>query len=249
MAVRNISQICVLSSLADMRGTKPALCLRVDAEDELLDAAFFDMDRTLLRLDFIYKPTLLGVFPDVADGEALWRLHSDGFKLGTSYREFDRLHGIVRDGRDAWADPDRYLRERQAIIDADGPERRRAADYTGVYAAKAFEVARAAHARDPGVFERAHIEPIVHLLRLLRRLGAATFCMTANNEEFARMVLAMSGLAGDFLDLAGDESTAGGGKEVAIRQLVVRAARRGLRVARDGIMLVGDSLVGDLGVG
>ena len=216
MATGNSGKTTVVSALSDQRGNHPRLDVRV-YDNGLSPAVYFDLDRTLLRLDFIYRPALERLFPDVSDTDELWRLHSDGFKLGTSYREFDRMHGIIREGIEGWEDPDRYLDERRAIIDADSPARRRSAEYTRRYADYAIEIARQWFGRNPAAFSQAHIKPVVQLLRVLRRIGIATACMTANNETFARDVLAYSGLAPLFLELAGDESMDGGGKEVAIQ--------------------------------
>ena len=247
MATGNSGKTTVVSALSDQRGNHPRLDVRV-YDNGLSPAVYFDLDRTLLRLDFIYRPALERLFPDVSATDELWRLHSDGFKLGTSYREFDRMHGIIREGIEGWEDPDRYLDERRAIIDADSPARRRSAEYTRRYADYAIEIARQWFGRNPAAFSQAHIKPVVQLLRVLRRIGIATACMTANNETFARDVLAYSGLAPLFLELAGDESMDGGGKEVAIQKLTDRMAKLGVSVAKHRLGLIGDSLLGDIGV-
>src|SRR3989338_431748 len=88
--------ISVLSELESLDGTKKEIKI------ELIDGrprgmAFFDIDGTLAHLRAIYGKTITQIFPAAEPGE-LAETYYRGFKLGNSFREFDRMRGIYVDG-------------------------------------------------------------------------------------------------------------------------------------------------------
>ena len=63
--------------------------------------AFFDIDKTLAELKNIHGKaikTLFKIFFD-KDFEGIEEVYFRGFRLGNSFREFDRMRGIYLDGR------------------------------------------------------------------------------------------------------------------------------------------------------
>ena len=98
-------------------------------------------------------------------------------------------------------------------------------------------------------FENSKIQPIFHLTKLYHALGIPMFGMTANGKELVKVIAKYLNLSDIFVDIATDETMVGGGKEIAIPKLLEILERKGVPVPKDRLVIVGDSLRGDIGSG
>ncbi len=246
------SSISIPSRLEKVDGSHAELRISLAEDGKTKAIAFFDIDKTLAHLTSIHTQAIGTLFPD-ADPE-LAETYFKGFKLGNSYREFDRMHGIYVDGHTAWKDPEVYISERLKLygaeIDEAGNEAHEtAAQYLAQYGEAASAIADSVYQTKPEEFEQAKIEPIFVLAEYYKRLGVGMVGMTANADVFVKKLAKYLGLADLFIDIATDETMVGGGKEIAIRHLIEDLISRGIPVATDRLIFVGDSLRGDIGSG
>lgn len=213
--------------------------------------AFFDIDGTLADLKFIHGLAVQKLFPFVNPDE-ITRTYFAGFKLGSSYREFDRLHQIYINGKSNWKDPEEYRTERfdpqKNEIDKPGHDAHDiAAQYVSQYGQIISGTVKKIYETEPAKLEQAKIKPVFRFAEMLKRLGIPMFIMTANGREFTRNVAKYMGLANLFIDIATDETMNGGGKEISIRHLLNVLKRKGLQVPDQRLIVVGDSFCGDIG--
>jgi hypothetical protein len=75
------------------------------------------------------------------------------------------------------------------------------------------------------------------------------FGMTANGKEFVHTISKYLGLSDLFMDIATDEDMVGGGKEIIIPKLIKKLEDKGIKVSKEKLVIVGDSLSGDIGSG
>ncbi|PJC49646.1 hypothetical protein CO033_00535 [Candidatus Nomurabacteria bacterium CG_4_9_14_0_2_um_filter_32_10] len=79
------------------------------------------------------------------------------------------------------------------------------------------------------------------------RLGIPMVGFTANAKIFVEKLAKYLKLSDIFLDIATDETMAGGGKEIAIHYLISKLESKGIPMPEGRMIFVGDSLRGDIG--
>lgn len=213
--------------------------------------AFFDIDGTLAHLDMIHGEAIKRLFPN-EDSKELEETYYKGFRLGNSFREFDRMYGIYVDGHFEWKDPEFYYKNRflpfHAEIDEPGNEiHETAADCLFKYGKIAAEIADEIYKNNPEKFREVNIHPIFHLAKMYSRLGIPMVGFTANAKVFVEKVAKYLNLADLFIDIATDETMAGGGKEIAIYKMIQELESKGVPVPKNRLIFVGDSIRGDIG--
>lgn len=255
----------VRSLLEGPNGEHTELSIAISEQDgELRGANFWDLDKTLIVAEPIHAQAIERIFPEQAKDETsrqdLHKVFFDGFTLGNSFREFDRMWRIYQAGEEKYKDVRIYEEEfvgketaKQKLIDEPGhPEgyHERASEILQRYGKIGYEVIRQAYEKDPDKFRDSFLKPeILQLLIEKTRLGQANVYMTANSRDLARGFVAYSGLYKYGLALATDETMAGGGKEIAIKQLIKELDDLGLKVNKQRAAAIGDSIKGDVGSG
>lgn len=224
----------------------------------------WDLDKTLLLAEGPHGETVELMFPHVPDKAYLRKTYFDGFKLGNSFREWDRMIRIFEEGQTQYEDPAVYKaefidnEEQRQLIDGKSEIHDRANDMLQRFGKTAAEWMEQKYKDKPEYFHAGEflIKPMYQLLLAKQRLGEAHVFMTANQKDFARALIKYSGLAEHGLALAtdetmaGDETIKGGGKEVAIPLLIKQLKEQyDLDVADDRIVAIGDSISGDVGSG
>lgn len=243
----------VESAIPSAEGSKSKIKVELGKDGMPRAAAFFDIDGTLAHLKFVHYAAIQEMYPDV-DPEELTRVFEAGWHLGTSFREQYRMHGIYREGKIAWKDEEIFRREeffpKQERIDSPGfPEHELSARLLEQYNEAAVRVVDKAYAENPGQFEQTKIRPVFRLAQLYKRLAIPMGVMTANPGGLTRAFAKHLAFSETFIDLATDENMVGGGKERAIEYLVGQMEAKGIPVPKDRLILVGDSIRGDVGVG
>lgn len=213
--------------------------------------AFFDIDGTLAHLGMIHGETIKRLFPN-EDPTELEETYYKGFRLGNSFREFDRMYGIYIDGHYEWKDPEFYYKNRflpfRTEIDELGNEAHEiAADCLYKYGNIAAGIADEIYKNNPEKFTEVNIHPIFHLAKMYSRLGIPMVGFTANAKVFVEKIAKYLGLADLFIDIATDETMAGGGKEIAIHKMIQELENKGIPVPKNRLIFVGDSIRGDIG--
>ena len=247
------STILVESNIDSVDGQKQPIKVELGPDGKPKAAAFFDIDGTLAHLKFVHGAAIQELFPG-NDPEELAQTFFAGFKLGNSFREFNRMHGIYVDGHEEWKDPEVYRQDELLPhieeIDSAGSERHeRAANYLQRYGQVAAKAMKEKYAKEPEKFEEAKIKPIFRLAQLYKRLGIPMGVITANPRELMDPITKYLGFSDYFIDISTDEDMVGGGKEVSIQDLVRKLEAKGVSVPKDRLILVGDSIRGDVGVG
>jgi len=245
--------ISVTSNLKHIDDVQSELLIRVVNENMPIAIAFFDIDKTLAHLDILYKEAIHRLFPK-EDEDELIQTFLLGFKLGNSFREFDRMDNIYIYGKKEWKDPEVYIKERlipkKELIDIPGSEiHDRAAAYLALYGKEAALVADNLYTTDPDIFSKARIGPLYSLLEVYKLNGILMFGFTANAKVFVEKLSMYLGLSDYFLDIATDETMEGGGKEIAIKKLLDLVEEKNLQIPKEQLIFVGDSIRGDIGSG
>ena len=243
--------ISIKSELEDIDGNKKDIKIELMEDGKPRAMAFFDIDGTLAHLDIIHGKAIAKLFPD-QDFKELEETYYKGFKLGNSFREFDRMRGIYIDGHDEWKDPEFYLNNRfipdAKEIDEPGNKAHKiAADILKAYGEIAAGISDELYEKEPQKFEQSNIEPIFHLAKIYQRLGIPMVGFTANAKIFVEKLAKYLKLSDIFLDIATDETMAGGGKEIAIHYLINKLESKGISIPKDRLIFVGDSIRGDIG--
>ncbi|OHB20440.1 MAG: hypothetical protein A2939_04420 [Parcubacteria group bacterium RIFCSPLOWO2_01_FULL_48_18] len=246
-------RVFIRSEIESADGTNKEIAVKLEKDGKPRALAFFDIDATLAELRFIYDGAIKELFPNV-DPREITETFRAGWGLGNSFREFDRMQCIYEGGKESWRDAEVYVRERlkehQEEIDSLGTPaheqadlyRKRFAEIVARRADKFFE-------ENPEQFEAAKVKPIFRLAELYHRLGIPMVLMTANENIAARKIAKYLGLSDLFIDIAADETMEGGGKEKAMEYLMNRLREKGIEIPKDRIIIVGDSLRGDIGSG
>ncbi len=245
--------ICIKSLLKDENNNNPEICISLEKDGTAKAVAFFDIDETLAHLRPIYERAIPKVFPN-EDPVKLFEIFYKGFKLGNSYREFDRMYQIYINKKSEWIDSERYRNERllpfQKEIDGVGFEAHEvAAEYAQKYGVIAEKTTREIAENNPSVFKDASIAPIMTLAAYYKQLGIVMVGMTANAKVFIQELAKHIGLSHFFIDIATDETMEGGGKEIAIKKLIESLEIFGIPVPKERLIFVGDSIRGDIGSG
>ncbi|MFA4975291.1 MAG: HAD family hydrolase [Candidatus Paceibacterota bacterium] len=243
--------ISIKSELEDINGDKKEIKIELMEDGKPRAMAFFDIDGTLAHLDIIHGKTIAELFPE-QDPKELEETYFKGFKLGNSFREFDRMRGIYIDGHNEWKDPEVYLKERFNLyakeIDEPGNKAHNiAARILEAYGKIAAGFADDLYKEHPEKFEQLNIGPIFILAKIYQRIGIPMVGFTANAKIFVEKIAKYLKLSDIFLDIATDETMAGGGKENAIYYLIDKMKEKGLIIPKDKLIFVGDSLRGDIG--
>lgn len=243
--------VSVQSELEGIDGKKKGIKIELMDDGKPRAMAFFDIDGTLAHLGAIHGRAIAKLFSDQEPIE-LEETYYKGFKLGNSFREFDRMRGIYIDGHNEWKDPEIYLRERftphQKEIDEPGNLAHDiAAGMLKAYGEIAAKITEELYQKSPEEFEKSNIAPIFKLARMYGKLGIPMVGFTANAKVFVDELAKYLKLSDIFLDISTDEMMAGGGKEVAIYDLISKLETKGISIPKGRLIFVGDSLRGDIG--
>lgn len=251
--INSNQSITLISNLNSINRSENKIEIAVVNGDMPLAIAFFDIDKTLAHLDILYKEAIHKLFPN-EDKDDLVRIFLAGFKLGNSFREFDRMCSIYIDGKKEWADPEVYINERlnvyQEEIDGFGNEiHDRASTYLNKYGEEASLIADELYQTNPEVFQNSKIGPLYVLMEIYKMNGIMMFGFTANAKVFVDKISKYLGLSDYFVDIATDETMEGGGKEIAIGKLLEIVKSKNLQIPREQLIFIGDSIRGDVGSG
>ena len=239
------------SNLSGLNGEKSEINIETMEDGKPRAMAFFDIDGTLAHLDMIHGEAIKRLFPN-EEGKELEETYYKGFRLGNSFREFDRMYGIYIDGHSEWKDPEYYFQNRfiphKQEIDEKGYEAHDiAVDCLEKYGKIAGDIADEIYKNNPEKFKETNIQPIVHLAQMYSRLGIPMVGFTANAKVFVEKIAKYLGLSELFIDIATDETMAGGGKEIAIHKMIKEVESKGISVPKNRLIFVGDSIRGDIG--
>ena len=242
--------ISVQSELESLDGTKKEIKIELMEDGKPRAMAFFDIDGTLAHLSAIHGKAIQKIFCD-QDPVELEETYYKGFRLGNSFREFDRMLGIYVHGHTEWKDPEFYLKNRflpnaKEIDQPGNPLHEIAAETLKKYGEEASLICDDLYKSNPDEFRKSNITPIFLLAKMYGRLGVPMVGFTANAKVFVNKLAKYLNLADIFLDIATDETMAGGGKEVAIPKLINNLENKGIPASKNQIF-VGDSLRGDIG--
>jgi phosphoglycolate phosphatase-like HAD superfamily hydrolase len=243
--------IDVSSELFSLDGSKKNIKIELMEDGKPRAMAFFDIDGTLAHLGAIHGRAIAKLFPEQEPKE-LEETYYKGFKLGNSFREFDRMIGIYVDGHNEWKDGEVYLKERfnQHAKEIDEPghlAHNIAAAILKEYGEIASQICDELYKNSPEEFTKQNIAPIFKLAEMYGVLGVPMVGFTANAKVFVDKLAKYLNLSSIFLDIATDETMAGGGKEVAIHHLINLLESKGIPMPMGRLIFVGDSLRGDIG--
>ncbi|HEY4513230.1 MAG TPA: HAD family hydrolase [Candidatus Paceibacterota bacterium] len=243
--------VFIKSELEGLDGDKKEIKIELMADGKPRAIAFFDIDGTLAHLSTIHGKAISKLFPEQEPLE-LEETYYKGFKLGNSFREFDRMKGIYIDGRTEWRDPEVYFKERfephKEEIDEPGHSAHNiAAGILKEYGELAAKICDEIYEISPEEFKKSNIVPIFKLAHIYAKLGIPMFGFTANAKVFVDKLAKYLKLSDIFLDIATDETMTGGGKELAIHHLLDVLESKGVSTPKGRMIFVGDSLRGDIG--
>lgn len=248
--------IKISSELESIDGTFKEISVTITDDGTPSAVAFFDIDKTLAELTNIHGVAIKTLFKETFDKEFpdIEEVYFKGFRLGNSFREFDRMNGIYSLGFREWIDPEVYIKERlnysKKEIDSEGNETHKIAKmYLDRYAVIASEIANDIYKKDKTEFETSKIKPVFALAKFYQSMGIPMFGMTANGKDFVHTIAKYLGLSELFIDIATDEDMVGGGKEIIIPKLIKKLEDKGVKVSKEKLVIVGDSLAGDIGSG
>lgn len=246
----------IKGELEDLHGKFQEFPITIMPDGSPRAVAFFDIDKTLAELKDIHGRAIKALFREFFDKEfeGIEEIYFKGFRLGNSFREFDRMDGIYNLGRIDWIDPEVYIEERlnykRHEIDSAGTETHKIAQmYLDHYVVIASRIADDIYKNNPAEFEVSKIKPVFALAKLYKTLGIPMFGMTANGHKFVETISKYLDLSDIFIDIATDEDMIGGGKEIIIPKLIKQLEDKGLKVSKEKLVIVGDSLSGDIGSG
>ena len=228
--------------------------LESDGKPKLV--VFEDIDKTLLHLEPTYNEIRKNMWPEAVekDGiEAVSKVHLDGFRLGTMWRELYRMYAIYTLGKVEWKDANIYAEEFLAPgkdgenIDTPGDIYHEQSDEL----LKKFDDIAEKTVEDqaktnPNFFDDAKIKQTYKLNSLYKRLGVVVVGMSANPRKFINALCKYTGLADSFLDCATDTDVSGT-KEYKMQWLIKRLEEKGLSIPYDRLLVIGDSPLGDVG--
>jgi len=243
--------LSIQSELEGLNGNRKDIRVEIMEDGMPKAMAFFDIDGTLAHLSIIHSKAIHSIFPD-EDPKELTDTYFNGFKLGNSFREFDRMRKIYIDGHDEYKDPEFYFKNRflpnAKEIDGVGNfDHEVAGKILKLYGENATKITDELYKNNPEEFEHSNITPIFVLARMFYNLGIPIVGFTANAKVFVDKLVKYLRLSDIFLDIATDETMVGGGKEIAIPYLINKLEKKGLVIPKDHLIFVGDSLRGDIG--
>lgn len=246
----------IASALESVDGTHKEINITITSEGTPIAVAFFDIDKTLAELKNIHGNAIKALFKETFDKdfEGIEDVYFKGFRLGNSFREFDRMNCIYNLEHDEYIDPEVYINKRlnykKKDIDSEGSEEHKIAKmYLDRYVEIASGIADDFFKNNKAEFEASKIKPVFALAKLYKSLGIPMFGMTANGKKFVHTISKYLGLSDLFIDIATDEDMVGGGKEIVIPKLIKILEDKGIKVSKEKLVVVGDSLSGDIGSG
>ena len=247
--------ITVESELERPDGSRAEFNIELLPDGKPKALAFFDVDKTLVRLDPVYRESIHELFPQDPDLDHQLEVYRSAFYFGSSWAEMTRMRGIYEEGKKQWEVPRVFERERfkspEQLIEINnaGSETHTIADkLLHRFDEIASRVIAEQYQHDPESFEAAKIQPIYHLAEVYKRLGVPMVCMSANPGKFIRSACKYMGLSDYFIDVASDWDVEGD-KEHKIKYLVERLESKGVPVPYSRMIVVGDSIRGDVGAG
>jgi phosphoglycolate phosphatase-like HAD superfamily hydrolase len=260
--IKNNNYVKIKSELKSLDGTFKDISIVTGEDGTPLAVAFFDIDKTLAELKSIHGKAIIMLLEEFLNGniketkviEDVEKIYFDGFKLGNSFREFDRMNGIFELKHYDWIDPNVYIKERLNLkmkeIDSEGTEEHKITKmYLDKYVDIASKIAEDIYKNNPEEYNSSKIRPVFALAKFYKALGIPMFGMTANGRKFVETVAKYLDLPDLFIDIATDEDMVGGGKEIIIPKLIKKLEDKGIKVSKEKLVVVGDSLSGDIGSG
>lgn len=254
--INNNKVIKVLSELSCVDESHKEILINITEDGTPMAVAFFDIDKTLAELKVVHSGAIKALFKEIFDKdfEGIEDVYFKGFRLGNSFREFDRMNCIYNLGLIEYIEPEVYIKKRlnykKKDIDSDGTEEHKIAKmYLDRYVEIASDIADSIFNNNPEEFETSKIKPVFALAKYYKALGIPMFGMTANGKKFVDTIAKYLGLSELFIDIATDEDMVGGGKEIIIPKLIKNLEDRGIKVSKEKLVIVGDSLSGDIGSG
>lgn len=254
--------IKIKSELESLDGTFKDIPVMITEDGTPMAVAFFDIDKTLAELKSIHGKAIKILLEEITgenindkkEIEAAENIYFAGFRLGNSFREFDRINGIFKQKQYGWVDPNIYIKERLNLkmkeIDSEGTEEHETAiKYLDRYVEIASSIADDIFKNNPEEFKSSKIKPVFALAKFYQALGIPMFGMTANGKKFVDTVAKYLNLPEIFIGIATDEDMIGGGKEIIIPKLIKKLENKGIKVSKEKLVIVGDSLFGDIGSG
>ncbi len=246
----------VISELPCIDGSYKEMPITITEDGTPAAVAFFDIDKTLAELKSIHGRAIRTLFRELFDKDFpdIEEVYFKGFRLGNSFREFDRMNGIYNLGFREWIDPEVYVKERlnysKKEIDSEGNNIHSSAKtYLDRYVVIASRIADELYQNTPEEFETSKIKPVFALAKFYKSMGIPMFGMTANGRDFVETLSKYLGLSELFIGIATDEDMVGGGKEIIIPKLIKKLEDKGIKVSKEKLVIVGDSLSGDIGSG
>jgi hypothetical protein len=96
--------IKIASELEDINGGYKEIPITITTDGTPRAVAFFDIDKTLAELKNIHGKAIKVLLKEFFDKEfdEAPDVYFKGFKLGNSFREFDRMDGIYNLGHTDW---------------------------------------------------------------------------------------------------------------------------------------------------
>jgi phosphoglycolate phosphatase-like HAD superfamily hydrolase len=248
--------IKVFSKLQSIDGTYKEISIQLTEDGIPRGVAFFDIDKTLAELKNIHGEAIKALFKEVFDKDfaGIEDIYFQGFRLGNSFREFDRMNCIYNLGLVRYIDPEIYVKERlnskKKEIDSEGTDEHKIAKmYLDRYVEIASLIAENIFKNNKEEFNSSKIKPVFALAKLYKTLGIPMFGITANGSKFVNIIAKYLDLPDFFIDIATDEDMVGGGKEIVIPKLIKDLEDMGVKVSKETLVIVGDSLSGDIGSG
>ena len=243
----------VSSLLTNLQGSNQLLEIKLE-NDRPKALFFFDIDKTLVHIEDIYKIIRPKLWPNVdTKNQSLDKIHLDGFQLGTMWHEMIRMKRI-NEGNTDFLNPqvtEMYFAEGgegYGIEHSDHPLHMEADEELQRFDLVAVYTCNEAHRFRPEVFEQSKIKPISHLLERYKHLGIPMVGMSANPRRFIHAVCTYTGLSTYFLACGNDTDTLGM-KEYKMLDLIEQLKDMGLPIPYDNLCIFGDSPNGDIGSG
>lgn len=249
-------RVSIQSNLENAEGGHEDINIKLEADGKPKLLVFEDIDKTLLHLEPTYNEIRKNMWPEAVakDGlEEFSKVHLDGFRLGTMWRELYRIYAIYTLGKEEWKNSNTYTEEFLASgkegehIDEPGNKYYELSNkllekFDDIAAQTVEKQAK----ENPNLFEDAKINPVYKLNTLYKRLGVPIVGMSANPRKFIEAVCKYTGLSERFIACATDTDVAGT-KEYKMKWLTEQLEKKGLPVPYDRLLVIGDSPLGDVG--
>lgn len=249
------NKINIFSSLENNKGENESFSIKLDKDGKPKLVVFEDIDKTLLHLEPTYNEIRKNMWPEAVEKDGLEefsKVHLDGFRLGTMWKELYRIHGIYNLGKEEWKNIDTYSKEFLSEgkdgenIDVQGDKYHEISDELLRKFDDIASITVEKQAKDnPNFFDKSKIESMYKLNSLYKRLGVVVLGMSANPRKFIEAICKYTGLSEYFIDCATDTDVSGT-KEYKMKWLIERLEGKGVSVPYDRLLVIGDSPMGDV---